>query len=76
MFHYDRGLKLTNADLAIDFRRRQPRAFVSHAHTDHMARHEYALCTPATSALYQFRYGPRPRAIFLISSRSSSAASV
>ncbi|HTU23816.1 MAG TPA: hypothetical protein VMF30_00375 [Pirellulales bacterium] len=60
MFHYDRGLKLTAADLAIDFRRRQPRAFVSHAHSDHMARHEYALCTPATGQLYQFRYGPRP----------------
>lgn len=60
MFHFDRGLKLTKADLAIDFRRRQPRAFVSHAHVDHMARHEYALCTPATAALYQLRYGPRP----------------
>lgn len=60
MFHYDRGLKLTKADLAIDFRRRQPRAFVSHAHADHMARHEYALCTPDTAALYRFRYGPRP----------------
>ena len=24
-----------------------------------MARHEYALCTPATAALYQLRYGPR-----------------
>lgn len=60
MFHFDRGLKLTKADLAIDFRRRQPRAFVSHAHVDHMARHEFALCTPATSSLYQFRFGPRP----------------
>ncbi len=60
MFHFDRGLKLTKADLAIDFRRRQPRAFVSHAHADHMARHEYALCTPATGQLYQFRYGQRP----------------
>jgi Cft2 family RNA processing exonuclease len=60
MFHFDRGLKLTKADLAIDCRRRQPRAFVSHAHVDHMARHEYALCTPATAALYQLRYGPRP----------------
>lgn len=60
MFHFDRGLKLTKADLAVDFRRRQPRGFISHAHTDHMARHEYALCTPATGALYQFRYGPRP----------------
>ena len=60
MFHFDRGLKLTKADLAIDFRRRQPRAFISHAHADHMARHEYALCTPATAALYQLRFGPRP----------------
>ncbi|MFZ5829605.1 MAG: MBL fold metallo-hydrolase RNA specificity domain-containing protein [Planctomycetota bacterium] len=59
MFHWDDGLKLTRADLAIDFRRRQPRAFVSHAHSDHIARHEYALCTPATAALYQHRLGRR-----------------
>ncbi|MCE5268247.1 MAG: MBL fold metallo-hydrolase, partial [Planctomycetaceae bacterium] len=60
MFHWDDGLKLTRADLAIDFRRRQPRAFISHAHADHIARHEYALCTPETAALYQHRLGPRP----------------
>jgi Cft2 family RNA processing exonuclease len=59
MFHFDRGLKLTKADLAVDFRRRQPRGFVSHAHIDHMARHVYALCTPETSRLYQHRLGPR-----------------
>ncbi len=50
MFHFDRGLKLTKADLSIDFRRRQPRGFISHAHLDHMARHELALCTPQTLA--------------------------
>lgn len=60
MFHYDGGLKLTRADLAVDFRRRMPRAFVSHAHNDHMARHELALCTPATAQLYQHRLGVRP----------------
>jgi len=60
LFHWDNGLKLTKADLAIDFRRRQPRAFISHAHSDHIARHEYALCTPETAALYQHRLGPRP----------------
>lgn len=59
MFHWDNGLKLTQADLAIDVRRRQPRAFISHAHSDHIARHEYAFCTPATAALYQHRLGPR-----------------
>ena len=60
MFHWDNGLKLTRADLGVDFQRRQPRAFISHAHLDHMARHVYALCTPETSALYQLRLGPRP----------------
>lgn len=60
VFHYDRGLKLTKIDLAVDFRRRQPRAFVSHAHSDHMARHEFAFCTPATSKLYKLRFGKRP----------------
>lgn len=60
MFFWDRGLKLRKADLAIDFRTRQPRAFISHAHLDHLARHEYALCTPATARLYHARFGPRP----------------
>lgn len=60
MFHYDRGLKLTRADLAIDFTRRQKRAFISHAHSDHIARHEYAICTPATACLYRLRLGVRP----------------
>lgn len=59
MLHFDRGLKLTKADLAIDFRRRQPRAFISHAHIDHMARHQYALCTPETAKLYHLRLGRR-----------------
>lgn len=60
MFHYDGGLKLTSIDLAIDFRRRQPRGFVSHAHTDHMGRHELAFCTPVTARLYHHRLGKRP----------------
>jgi len=60
MFHWDGGLMLTKAGLAVDIRRRQPKAFISHAHTDHIARHEYALCTPETAALYQHRLGKRP----------------
>jgi Cft2 family RNA processing exonuclease len=59
MFHYDDGLKLTAVDLAIDIRRRQPRGFISHAHADHMARHETAFCTPETGAFYQHRLGKR-----------------
>jgi hypothetical protein len=59
VFHFDRGLKLTRPDLAVDFRRRQPRGFISHAHTDHMAPHELALCTAATAELYRLRFGQR-----------------
>jgi Cft2 family RNA processing exonuclease len=60
LFHWDHGLKLTTADLAVDFCRRQPRAFISHAHSDHIARHEYTLCTPETAALLRHRLGERP----------------
>ncbi len=60
MFHWDNGLKLTKADLAVDIGRRQPRAFISHAHSDHIARHQFALCTPQTAALYHLRLGRRP----------------
>jgi putative mRNA 3-end processing factor len=57
MFHWDRGLFLTAASLAVDVQRRQPRGFMSHAHADHIAPHELALCTPATARLYQHRRG-------------------
>jgi len=59
MFHYDGGLKLTAIDLAIDVCRRQARGFISHAHADHMAPHELAVCTPQTAAIYRWRYGQR-----------------
>lgn len=60
MFHFDGGLRITSIDMGVDVCRRQPRGFISHAHTDHMGRHELAYCTPATAALYQHRYGVRP----------------
>jgi hypothetical protein len=63
MFHYDAGLFLTLAQLAVDVRRRQPRCFVSHAHSDHIARHELALATSATACLYRHRLGSRHRVL-------------
>jgi Cft2 family RNA processing exonuclease len=65
MFYFDQGLFLTRASLAVDVRRRQPRSFVSHAHTDHIARHELALATPATGKLYQHRLGRHHRVLEL-----------
>ncbi len=61
MFHYNAGLFLTAAQLAVDVRRRQPRCFVSHAHTDHIARHELALATAGTACLYKHRLGAQRR---------------
>jgi Cft2 family RNA processing exonuclease len=61
MFHYDAGLFLTLAQLGVDVRRRQARCFVSHAHADHIARHELAFATAPTARLYQHRLGERHR---------------
>ena len=55
MFIWDNGLRLVKGDVAIDFTRRQPCGFVSHAHSDHLARHEMILCTPETAALCEYR---------------------
>lgn len=57
MFHFDCGLKITAIDLGVDMRRRQARAFVSHAHGDHLASHDVTYCTPATGAFYRRRMG-------------------
>ncbi len=65
MFHWDRGLFLTPAGLAVDVCRRQPRGFISHAHADHLGSHELALCTPATACLYRHRRGARRRVLEL-----------
>lgn len=57
MFHWDNGLFFNRPRLALDVRRRQPHAFVSHAHSDHIGPHELAYCTPATACLYRLRMG-------------------
>src|SRR5687768_5575965 len=61
MYHYDAGLFLTAAQLGVDVRRRQKCSFVSHAHTDHIARHELALATRGTGCLYRHRLGSHHR---------------
>jgi len=61
MFHFDRGLKLTQIDLGIDVCRRLPRGFISHAHADHLAPHELAFGTPATLRFYNHRLGAKRR---------------
>lgn len=61
MFHVDRDLILTRPRLALDGQRRHLRGFVSHAHADHLARHETIYCTPFTAQIARQRLGPVPR---------------
>ncbi len=53
---FQRGLYLPEADLWLDPWDAKPRAFVSHAHADHFARHEMALCSDVTAALVRRRF--------------------
>ena len=50
------GLHLSDLDLWLDSRRPKPRAFISHAHADHVSRHQSILCSPVTAHLLQVRY--------------------
>ncbi len=53
---FQRGLHLPELDLWLDPWDAKPRAFVSHAHADHFARHESALCSDVTAALIHERF--------------------
>lgn len=52
------GLVLQGTPLWFDARAKSPLAFVSHAHTDHIARHEHVIATRETLALMEHRLGP------------------
>lgn len=51
------GLHLTGTPLFLDARRKSELSFVSHAHSDHIARHERVISTAATLALLEARLG-------------------
>lgn len=50
------GIYLPQLDLWLDARRRQSTAVVSHAHTDHWAKHRQLIGTPATLELIRLRW--------------------
>ena len=52
------GLHLTGTPLWFDARRKSELSFVSHAHSDHMARHKRVIATAATLKLMAHRLGP------------------
>jgi len=55
--HFDRGIFLPAHDLWLDPKKSKPLAFVSHAHSDHTARHATTIATPATIDLMRLRMG-------------------
>jgi len=56
--HYDRGIHIAGAPFTLDSARGAACGVVSHAHSDHVARHAVTVTTPATAALIRQRYGP------------------
>ena len=57
MFVYRHDLFVPSAKLWLDPRRRRDFAFISHAHGDHIGRHQRILATPATARLTEHRLG-------------------
>lgn len=53
--HYRDGLHLPQIGWALDAHKGAERSFVSHAHSDHCARHREILCTAATARLLRAR---------------------
>lgn len=51
------GLYLPAHDLWLDPQKAQPFAYVSHGHSDHIARHKAVICTAETAAIMRQRLG-------------------
>ena len=52
---YRKGVQLPQIGWWLDAQARAERSFVSHAHSDHIARHKEILCTPATARFLHAR---------------------
>lgn len=57
------GLYLVGSPLSFDARRKSELSFVSHAHSDHIARHERVIATRATLRFMEHRLGPLKSAL-------------
>jgi Cft2 family RNA processing exonuclease len=62
---FKKGVWLPQLGWWLDAQQAVARSFVSHAHSDHIARHQEVLCTPATAKLMQLRLGGRRRMVTL-----------
>ena len=53
--HSRKGVHLPQIGWSLDAQARAPRAFITHAHSDHIARHPEVICTPATARFLHAR---------------------
>lgn len=53
---FNRGIYLPEADLWLDPHHGVERAFISHAHSDHVAQHDLSLCSATTRDIMRVRY--------------------
>ncbi len=58
---YNNGIEIDGLEFVLDAHRKADYAFVSHAHTDHIASHKKILATPETILFFRQRY-KRPAA--------------
>lgn len=58
---YQSGIYLPAIDVWLDPTINRPRAVVTHAHSDHVRRHDCFIATPGTARLIAHRYRPRGR---------------
>jgi len=55
MFHYENGIRISGTSLWLDATRKVPLSFVSHAHSDHIKKHEQIIATPQTIDFIRLR---------------------
>lgn len=51
----DKGIRITGSEFYLDGRKKTPLSIVSHAHSDHVRRHEQMIATPPTISLVKLK---------------------
>jgi putative mRNA 3-end processing factor len=52
----DKGIRISGTEFYLDAKKKSPFSFISHAHSDHVRRHERIIATPATISLINQRH--------------------
>jgi Cft2 family RNA processing exonuclease len=61
MIELNKGIRIIGTELWLDSTKARPLGFISHAHGDHIAKHQQVIATPATWSLCRHRLGTKPR---------------